>query len=156
MGTVFSFSSPFGPLRLVEGEAGLTQLLFPGQAPPEGAAPGGSPLLRRAALELEEYFSGRRKTFTVPMQPAGTPFQQLVWAALRIIPYGRTVSYRDIAAQIGKPAAVRAVGQANGRNPLPILIPCHRVIAADGSLGGYAFGLEVKRKLLALEGISLP
>lgn len=154
MYTVFSFSSPLGTLRLVESEAGLSHLLFPCQTPPDGAVMGESPLLRRAALELEEYFSCKRKSFTVSFHPTGTPFQQTVWAALQTIPFGQTACYRDIAERIGRPAAVRAVGQANGKNPLPIFIPCHRVIAADGSLGGYSFGLEVKRKLLALEGTS--
>lgn len=153
--TVLSLPSPFGPLRLVGTDAGLTHLLFPGQAPPEGAAERESPLLRQAALELEEYFNRMRIRFTVPLCPTGSPFQLAVWSALQDIPYGQTASYRDIAVRIGRPAAARAVGQANGANPLPIFIPCHRVIASDGSLGGYAFGLEVKRALLKLEGAPL-
>lgn len=143
--------SPLGPLRLAGDEDGLTHLLVAGQPAPEGAAEGDTPLLRQAAKELEEYFSGKRKTFSVPLSPRGTPFQQKVWAALRAIPYGRTVCYRDIAEMIGRPAACRAVGNANGKNPIPILIPCHRVIAAGGSLGGYSLGLEMKKRLLELE-----
>lgn len=150
------YASPVSLLRLVGNENGLTHLLFPGQPAPESASEDGTPLLLRAAQELDEYFSGKRKTFTVPMCPEGTSFQRQVWAALRTIPYGRTVSYKALAAQIGRPAAMRAVGGANGKNPLPILIPCHRVIAADGSLGGYSLGLEVKRRLLELEGVCLP
>lgn len=147
-----AFRSPVGPLRLVGDEQGLTRLLFPGEPGPKGASEGASPLLQQAIRELEEYFTGRRKTFTVLLSPKGTPFQQKVWAALQTIGYGQTVSYKDIAEQIGKPAAFQAVGQANGKNPIPILIPCHRVIASDGSLGGYSFGLDVKRRLLELEG----
>lgn len=145
--------SPVGLLRLVGDEEGLTHLLFGSQPFPADAEE--TPLLRRAAAELEEYFAGKRQTFTVPLRPQGTPFQQTVWAALQSIPYSQTVSYRDIAVRIGRPTAVRAVGGANGKNPLPILIPCHRVVAADGSLGGYSLGLELKRKLLALEGAAV-
>lgn len=148
---IHSYPSPIGPLRLVGNGDGLTQLLIAGQPAPEGAVEGETPLLLRAAQELEEYFAGKRKTFTVPLLPRGTEFQQKVWAALRTIPYGQTVCYRDIAEMIGRPAALRAVGGANGRNPIPIIIPCHRVIAADGSLGGYSLGLDLKRKLLELE-----
>lgn len=147
--------SPFGPLRLVGNDTGLTHLLFPGQTLAGDAAEQETPLLRQAALELGEYFDRRRKYFTVPLCPEGTAFQQAVWSALREIPYGRTAGYGDIAAKIGRPAAARAVGQANGANPLPVFIPCHRVIAADGSLGGYSLGLEAKRVLLRLEGIEI-
>lgn len=150
------YPSPIGPLRLVGDENGLTHLLFPEQPTPLGMIEEETPLLRQAVQELDEYFAGRRREFTVPLRPGGTPFQQEVWAALLTVPYGRTVSYRDIAAQIGRPSAARAVGGANGSNPLPILIPCHRVIAAGGSLGGYSLGLEVKRRLLELEGVRLP
>lgn len=149
---MYSYRSPFGPLRLVGDEDGLTHLLTVGQPAPEGAIQGETPLLRRAARELDEYFARKRKSFTVALTPKGTPFQQTVWAALRTIPYGQTVSYTDVAKMIGKPSASRAVGGANGKNPIPILIPCHRVVAADGSLGGYSLGLEMKRRLLELEG----
>ena len=108
-------------------------------------------LLRRAARELEEYFAGERRDFTLPLAPAGTPFQQRVWRALEAIPYGETRTYAQIAAAVGNPRAVRAVGGANHRNPLPVVIPCHRVIGADGSLTGYAGGLERKTLLLGLE-----
>lgn len=151
MQTLYCYESPIGPLRLVGDEDGLTHLLMAGQPAPQGIPEGELPLLCRAAEELAEYFAGTRREFTVPLRPHGTPFQQKVWAALRTIPYGRTVSYKHIAAQLGNPAATRAVGGANGKNPIPILIPCHRVIAADGSLGGYSLGLDLKRRLLALE-----
>lgn len=153
--TMRSFPSPLGPLRLVGHDTGLTQLLFPGQPLAKDVAEQETPLLRQAALELEEYFARKRKCFTVPLCPAGTEFQQAVWSALREIPYGQTVRYGDIAAKIGKPAAARAVGQANGANSLPIFIPCHRVVAANGSLGGYSLGLEAKRVLLQLEGAGI-
>jgi methylated-DNA-[protein]-cysteine S-methyltransferase len=103
--------------------------------------------------ELERYFAGELRVFTVPLDPTGgTAFQRSVWSALQEIPYGTTKSYQDIAGQIGKPTATRAVGSANGRNPIPIIIPCHRVIKADGTLGGYSSGIEIKKALLGLEG----
>jgi methylated-DNA-[protein]-cysteine S-methyltransferase len=101
--------------------------------------------------QLDEYFAGRRTTFDVPLSPAGTAFQRDVWNALLQIPYGETTSYGQLARKIGRPAAVRAVGAANGQNPIPIIIPCHRVIGGDGRLVGFGGGLNVKRFLLALE-----
>jgi methylated-DNA-[protein]-cysteine S-methyltransferase len=111
----------------------------------------GHPLLLQAQQQLEEYFAGKRRKFTVKLDPAGTEFQNKVWNALRTIPFGETRSYGEIANQIGSRKAVRAVGAANGRNPLSIIVPCHRVIGADGKLTGFAGGLEVKAQLLALE-----
>ncbi|MDA8061448.1 MAG: methylated-DNA--[protein]-cysteine S-methyltransferase [Actinomycetota bacterium] len=108
-----------------------------------------------AADQLAAYFAGALHAFDLPLSPAGTPFQQRVWEALRSIPYGTTASYRQIAETVGNPAATRAVGTANARNPLPIILPCHRVIGADGSLTGYAGGLDAKRYLLTLEGVLL-
>ncbi len=101
--------------------------------------------------QLDEYFAGERQDFSVNLKPAGTPFQLSVLEALQAIPYGRTATYRDIAEAIGRPSAVRAVGAANGRNPLPIVIPCHRVIGADGNLTGFGGGLAAKQYLLSLE-----
>lgn len=105
----------------------------------------------RAFEELEEYFLGRRREFDLPLSPDGTEFQKRVWAALREIPYGETRSYSEIAGQVGNPKAVRAVGMANHRNPIAIMIPCHRVIGKNGSLTGYAGGLDLKERLLKLE-----
>ncbi len=105
--------------------------------------------------QLREYLAGTRTSFDLPLAPSGTPFQQRVWRALAEIPYGAVCGYGDLARHIGKPGAARAVGQANGANPLPIIIPCHRVIAADGSIGGYSSGVAIKRQLLALERIEL-
>ncbi|MFK7912870.1 MAG: methylated-DNA--[protein]-cysteine S-methyltransferase [Pseudomonadales bacterium] len=104
-----------------------------------------------ARTQLEEYFAGQRQDFDVPLDPRGTDFQQSVWTQLRGIPFGETCSYRDIAERLGKPKAVRAVGSANGRNPLPIIVPCHRVIGSNGSLTGFGGGLENKQILLELE-----
>lgn len=109
-------------------------------------------LTEKAALELEEYFKGLRTSFTLPLAPRGTPFQMQVWNALLAIPYGETRSYKEIALAIKKPSASRAVGMAIHRNPIAILIPCHRVIGADGSLTGFAHGIPMKEKLLKLEG----
>ncbi len=109
------------------------------------------PILRRARIELAEYFAGERTVFTLALAPAGTPFQRDVWSVIAAIPYGETTAYRDLAARIGRPASTRAAGAATGRNPLSIIIPCHRVLGADGTLTGYAGGLERKRTLLSLE-----
>lgn len=144
------YDSPVGPITLVqEGEA-LTRLDFNTPSQAEEA----TPLLLEARRQLQEYFAGERKAFALPLAPAGTVFQKKVWAALREIPWGETRSYGDIARAIGKPTASRAVGMANGRNPLPVFIPCHRVIGTNGSITGYSGGLEKKRFLLRLEGIS--
>ncbi len=109
------------------------------------------PLLLRLEKELGEYFAGKRRTFDLPLAPRGTPFQLAVWERLRTIPYGETISYAQEAERLGNPKAVRAVASANGRNPISILIPCHRVIATGGGLGGYSGGVEKKAFLLALE-----
>ncbi len=111
-------------------------------------------ILAQASRQLKEYFDGQRKRFDLPFDVTGTDFQKSVWAALSKIPFGKTVSYADIALQIKNPKAVRAVGSANGKNPIPIIVPCHRVIASDGTLGGYSGGLHIKTRLLKLEGVS--
>jgi len=141
--------SPLGPLTLTASEDALTGIAFGGA----GETGDSSPVLEQAARELEEYFAGIRREFTVPLAPEGTEFQRLVWAELRKIPYGTTAAYGDIAARIGKPKAAVAVGQANSRNPIPIIIPCHRVIGAGGKLVGYTGGLHIKKILLEVEGI---
>jgi methylated-DNA-[protein]-cysteine S-methyltransferase len=121
---------------------------FPGQAWKRDDA---SPIAAETARQLAEYFRGERRKFDLPLDAQGTPFQKRVWSALRRIPYGETRSYKDIARAAGSPKGARAVGMANHENPIAIVVPCHRVIAADGSLGGYACGLDLKRKLLDLE-----
>jgi methylated-DNA-[protein]-cysteine S-methyltransferase len=148
--------SPLGPLRLVASDTALVAIHFPEPEPEPGLdratvatpAPTRHPILDLAARELAEYFAGDRHAFTIPLAAAGTPFQRAVWAALAAIPYGELRSYAQIAAAIGRPRAVRAVGAANGRNPLPIVVPCHRVIGADGTLTGFGGGLPAKRWLL--------
>jgi methylated-DNA-[protein]-cysteine S-methyltransferase len=136
-----------GPMRFVARGDALVSLWFTDG--PEGGGPDG--VLDRAIAEVDEYFAGKRTEFSIPLAPDGTPFQREVWNALLAIPFGETRSYADVARTIGKPRAVRAVGAANGRNPLGIVVPCHRVIGADGSLTGYAGGVLRKKFLLALE-----
>jgi methylated-DNA-[protein]-cysteine S-methyltransferase len=109
-------------------------------------------ILCEAERQLVEYFAGRRTQFDLPLEPRGTEFQRKIWQALKAIPFGQTRSYLDLAKAVGSPRAVRAVGAANGKNPLSIVVPCHRVIGADGRLVGFAGGVETKAKLLALEG----
>ena len=155
--------SPLGPLYLVAEDAGITGLFFPEEIGDELLQAASNPeqggakltLFQQARMQLEEYFAGSRREFTLPLIPQGTVFQQQAWEALRLIPYGQTISYREQAARLGSAAKARAVGQANGRNPISIIIPCHRVIAADGTLGGYGGGLERKRWLLRHEGVPL-
>lgn len=151
MRTQSKLETPAGPLYLIASERGLQSAYF--GRPEAGVPMGRTPILAQAERELEEYFAGRRREFEIPLDVQGTPFQAKVWAVLARIPYGQTLSYGDVALRIGSPRAVRAVGTANGRNPVCVLVPCHRVIAADGSLGGYSGGLEVKERLLALEGV---
>lgn len=142
--------TPLGVMTLVETDGQLSELRFVKTAE-AGERLASTPLLDQAARELTEYFEGKRQTFSVPLAPRGTAFQQAVWDALKTIPYGKTQSYGGVAQQIGKPKAARAVGMANHKNPLPVFIPCHRVIGADGRLTGYGGGLPVKEFLLALE-----
>ena len=164
MATTFTrFSSPVGELVLAATDAGITGVYFPisrhGPAPLErkdwveddGRGPA-SALLAQARRQLEEYFTGSRTTFDLSLSPAGTPFQRRVWDALRAIPYGTTLSYSDLARRLGDLRATRAVGAANGRNPIPIIVPCHRVVGANGALTGFGGGLDRKRWLLEHEG----
>ncbi len=153
------FPSPIGTLELRGTESALTGVFMENhrhEAPRAIGAVRDAEPLREALRQLEEYFAGERREFSLALGPAGTDFQRRVWQALRDIPYGAMMSYGEIAARIGNPRAVRAVGLANGRNPISIVIPCHRVIGADGSLTGYGGGLERKRFLLALERGSRP
>lgn len=162
MERVLLIETPVGPMGIAATETAVTRIFFgsgrssgktgrepnaPADCTPENA----TPLLLQAAGELAEYFAGARREFTFPLAPAGTPFQLSVWKTLRTIPYGETRTYGQIAAQIGRPTACRAVGMANNRNPIAIAIPCHRVIGSSGSLVGYAPGVAVKEQLLRLE-----
>jgi methylated-DNA-[protein]-cysteine S-methyltransferase len=149
--------SPLGPIRLAATVQGLAGAWFEGQQhhPGEIGVPVDTrhPVLQRAGEQLSAYFAGKRADFDLPLDPQGTPFQQAVWQALRRIPRGATCSYGDIAQSAGRPAAVRAAGAAIGRNPVSIIVPCHRVIGRDGSLTGYAGGLARKTALLTIEGV---
>ena len=149
------YESPFGALELQSNGDALVQILLPVQLSEQPSQDIGSTdmILLQAAKELDEYFSGRRTDFSVPLDPLrGTTFQRQVWQTLRRISFGTTISYAELAKDVGNPTAVRAVGAANGRNPLPIMVPCHRVIGSDGSLTGYAGGLQFKEELLHHEG----
>jgi methylated-DNA-[protein]-cysteine S-methyltransferase len=147
--------SPIGSLRLVSNGSQLIGIEFEGQYGDDAGIEVRDAVLATCAEQLTDYFAARRKAFDLPLAPRGTPFQQSVWTALAQIPYGESRSYRDIARAIGNPAAVRAVGAANGRNPIPIVVPCHRVIGSNGTMTGFAGGLEAKAYLLRLEGIQV-
>lgn len=149
--------SPVGPLTLVASSAGLAAILWKDDNPRRArlgkvTEDEGNAILLETQRQLGEYFAGQRRVFTVELDFAGTEFQRRVWMALLTIPYGETRSYGEIARQIGSPAAVRAVGAANGRNPISIIAPCHRVVGSTGKLTGFAGGLQTKAQLLALEG----
>jgi methylated-DNA-[protein]-cysteine S-methyltransferase len=149
---VWYLDSPIGTLGIAEENGALTNVFLKGKNQPiENFENKETPLLKKAALQFTEYFNGGRSVFDLPLSPRGTDFQRLVWKALQTIPVGSTRNYGDMAKQIGNPKACRAVGMANNRNPIMIIIPCHRVIGADNSLTGYAGGLAAKKYLLDLE-----
>lgn len=156
MTTWLTAPSPLGDLLLVSDGESLTHIRYLAVAPadrplhPRSPAEAGG-VLAVAADQLSEYFAGRRRSFDLPLRPAGTAFQREVWSAMTAIPFGATAGYGELAGRVGRPAASRAVGAACGRNPLPIVVPCHRVVGSDGSLTGYAGGLGIKRALLDLE-----
>ena len=142
-----TIETPFGPVHAaVNAEGALTELKF-GPSEGNGNRAGNSAVAR----QLSEYFAGKRKTFELPLAPDGTEFQKRVWAELARIPFGETISYAELARRVGSDGAARAVGRANATNPIAIVVPCHRVIGADGSLTGYAYGVEMKRSLLDFE-----
>lgn len=145
-----TLATPLGPLTVeVDAAGALTRVAFADT--PGGIPPGADAALDRAVTQLEEYLAGTRTAFDLPLAPAGTPFQQRVWTALRAIGHGQTESYGSLAARLGAPGASRAVGLANSRNPIAIVVPCHRVIGSTGTLTGYAGGIERKRWLLEHE-----
>lgn len=158
MACVYTFmDSPVGRLKLVAGDDGLAAILWPDDKPDrvrlgEMAEDAGHPVLVQTETELSDYFAGRRKVFTVPLAFKGTAFQKSVWQALLAIPFGETRTYGELATQLGNSGASRAVGAANGKNPISIMAPCHRVIGASGQLTGFAGGLETKAWLLTHEG----
>jgi len=146
--------SPIGVLTLIASPAGLTHVLFDGQEPADVGLPDDlpevddDPALESAATQLTEYFAGDRREFDLPLDLRGTDFQRDAWRALARVPYGETRTYGEQAEAIGRPGAFRAVGAANGRNPIPVILPCHRIIGANGALTGFGGGLDVKRQLL--------
>jgi len=156
-----TIATPVGELTLVASEKGLAAVLWENDDPKRvrlgarEAAPE-HPILIETERQLRAYFAGELRAFTLPLDFQGTPFQKSVWAALLTIPFGETRSYAQIAQQIGKPTAFRAVGAANGRNPISIIAPCHRVVGSSGALTGFAGGLEVKEALLSMEGGNAP
>jgi len=148
---IHHYKAPLGVIEIEADNKAITGLrLF--KKSPVSLQTSANPLIKEACRQLDEYFAGKRRTFELPLSPqGGTPFQQAVWKRLQEIPYGQTISYAQLAKAVGNPKACRAVGSANGKNPIAIIIPCHRVIASDGSLGGFASGLENKIQLLNLE-----
>lgn len=156
---IHTYNSPIGLLLIIEQDGYIVGVNLlqdkDKQIVMESSPP--TVLLQETCIQLTEYFAGERTSFSLPIKfTTGTPFQRSVWNALRNIPYGETRSYEDIAVAIGNPKAVRAIGQANHNNPILLLVPCHRVINKNGSIGGFGCGVEVKKQLLQLEGIKLP
>jgi methylated-DNA-[protein]-cysteine S-methyltransferase len=146
------YDSPVGVLTLIASDAGLRAILWPGERPPSPVAEDPTdPVLRATVAQLDEYFAGRRTAFDLPLDPVGSQFQQRAWAVLRAIPYGSTISYAEQAGRLGDRRKARAVGAANGRNPLPLVVPCHRVVASSGALTGFAGGVPTKQWLLDFE-----
>lgn len=145
--------TPIGAVRITGTSEAVTAIRLDDR-PSERPARAARGPVAAAAEQLAEYFAGGRTLFDLPLAPEGTPFQRRVWAELERIPFGCTVSYGEIARRLGRPRAARAVGAANAANPLPVVVPCHRVVAGDGSLGGYSAGPAIKRRLLTLEGIA--
>ncbi|WP_281798178.1 methylated-DNA--[protein]-cysteine S-methyltransferase [Slackia piriformis] len=147
----FVYPMPLGRLTIAAHEKGIVSIHFGDTELDTPRKP--SALTNKAATQIQEYFAGKRREFDLPLDPKGTDFQLTVWKALQTVPYGETRTYAQIAEAIGKPHAYRAVGMANNKNPIPILIPCHRVIGANNALVGYAAGVKIKRYLLGLEGV---
>jgi methylated-DNA-[protein]-cysteine S-methyltransferase len=154
-------NSPVGSLILVADDSALTGLYFADRdhvpaASRDWIRDARHPVLRQAAGQIHEYFAGKRMSFSLPLRLAGTGFQEKVWRQIALIPHGKTITYSDLARRVGAPAAIRAAGTSTGRNPLSIIIPCHRVVGKNGSLRGFAGGLERKQRLLKLENPEFP
>ena len=152
MKNVFYYNTPIGIISITDNGKCIIAIDF-GKTVSEGIEIKETDIIKETYKQLNEYFNGKRKEFNIPLEMEGTDFQKSVWNALRNIPYGETCSYKDIAAMIGNEKASRAVGMANNKNPIPIIVPCHRVIGANGKLVGYGGGLELKTKLLDIEKI---
>ncbi len=149
----FTKSTALGDITIVEDKGFVTNLMF--GAKKLCGNNNITPVIEQAFLQLDEYINYKRKTFNIPLNPAGTLFQQKVWSLLYSIPHGTTSTYKEIACKIGQPNAQRAIGMANNKNPIPIFIPCHRVISSNGSLNGYIGGADIKQKLLKIEGVHI-
>jgi methylated-DNA-[protein]-cysteine S-methyltransferase len=150
------YESPMGKMLIVATDDGLNGLYFIDQKYYRAVEAGWTrdgkhPVVRQTAREMQEYFAGKRKEFDIPLAPAGTPFQAQVWKAISSVPYGTNITYSELARRAGHPDAIRAAGTATGRNPITIIVPCHRIVGSDGSLTGYAGGLDRKRALQELE-----
>ena len=146
------YETSLGKIGIAEHDGSITNLYFENDPLPQHATNQETPLLAEASRQLSRYLAGELKEFTLPLCPKGTPFMQQVWKVLREIPYGKTSTYKQVATKVGNEKAVRAVGMANNRNPIPIFIPCHRVIGSNGALIGFRGGLAVKQNLLSMEG----
>ncbi len=151
MNHVFFYDTLIGKIGIADNGVAITEVFFGDSSVPPGATIKETPLIKRAAKQLNEYFSGARRAFELPLAPAGTAFQQSVWRILKTIPYGQTLHYQAVAELAGNPKASRAVGMANNKNPIAIIIPCHRVIGKNGAMVGYGGGVAIKEKLLTLE-----
>lgn len=153
MKTVFYYKTEVGQMGIAEENGAITDIFFGHDQVKEDVDQKETPLIKKAVQQLEEYFRGERKDFDLPLDLRGTPFQLAIWEALTTIPYGETRSYKEIAQQINNPKACRAVGLANNRNPVSIVVPCHRVIGSNGKLVGYGGGLAIKERLLEIEKV---
>ena len=149
----WTYNFPIGEISIADDEKGICEISLNSAYVDNSYIKKETPLIKQAEKELREYFEGTRKVFTVPLSLKGTPFQMKVWEELRKIPYGETLSYGQIAENVGNPKAARAVGMANNKNPIMIIVPCHRVIGKNGKLVGYAGGVDIKEKLLKIEGV---
>jgi len=148
---IHHYTSPVGILEIKTDDEAIIEVCLLKNSIPAVRQASAHPLIQETCSQFDEYFAGKRRIFDLPLSPKGTDFQQTVWKQLQEIPYGQTISYSQLAKAIRHPKACRAVGSANGKNPIPIIIPCHRVIASNGSLGGYSSGLDIKTQLLELE-----
>lgn len=151
MKNIFYYNTKIGRIGIAEDGEGITNLYMEDKLPSEGMIIKETPLLKKASKQIDDYLDGKIESFDLPLSLKGTEFQKIVWTELQKIPYGETYSYKKLAEKIGRPTAARAVGMANNKNPILIVVPCHRVIGKDGSLVGYAAGLNIKEKLLKLE-----
>ncbi|RDY29404.1 methylated-DNA--[protein]-cysteine S-methyltransferase [Romboutsia weinsteinii] len=151
MKNIFYYDTEIGRIGIAEDGQGITNLYLENKLSSEGMTIKETDLIKEAARQLEDYLSGKIEVFDIPLSLKGTEFQKKVWEELKKIPYGKTYSYKELAEKIGKPTAARAVGMANNKNPILIIIPCHRIIGKDGSLVGYAAGLDIKERLLEIE-----